>query len=220
MGLRLKKTGVAPAFKCTHNVVLPGIADVKKLIGLASSFVHCYFEDAGVGLINGVMVLRKDLERDQIFDPENFGAAVAVGQEAELEMSSQELQRGSGVGEYGARLVTTLEVDLGQVGAEGVVGTACFSRRACCIDLSRIVSRSVSLPHNCSWTRSLMVTILINGEVLGGIRVDLCELVKDLLKGMARESLEIPKGTVDVEGYGCDVGEVGHCSGNSSIFIR
>ena len=45
---------------------------MKKLMGLASSFLHCYFEDAGVGLINGVMILRKDFERDQVFNAEEF----------------------------------------------------------------------------------------------------------------------------------------------------
>ena len=225
-GLRLLPSGVAveedgrgSRIQGAQNVVLPRITDVKKLMGLASSFVHCYFEDAGVGLINGVMVLRKDLERDRSSIPRTLARLLPLDRRPSLKCRARSFSAGRESGNRVRALVTTLEVDLGQVGAEGVVGTANLAEGL----LHRLLTDCVEV---CVIAPQLLVDLVsdghhpINGEVLGGIRVDLCELVKDLLKGMARESLEIPKGTVDVEGYGCDVGEVGHCSGNSSIFIR
>ena len=104
------------------------------------------------------------------------------------------------------------------MGAEGVVGTTCLAEGLAHRLLSDCIEVIDSDPH-------LLVDLvsdgkhLINGEAVCGLGVDLSELVQDLLKGVARKSLEIPESAVDVEGYGCDLGEVGHFFVGSAISI-
>ena len=53
---------------------------MQELRRLAASFMERDFKDAQCGLLYAVVVLRENLERDQVANPECVSAAVSVGQ--------------------------------------------------------------------------------------------------------------------------------------------